>query len=151
MREIWTKTPGAVGPNDGVAIYARRAFEHMPSRSFFFILIRWLLLLVHPSLEVVRAIHVYAQKHLRVLCPAVLRALPQKQACLLRIEPRRVRVIRNQVRLSCELRHPETVIGVGREQFQECRCGMRWVAHGNMQLVRRDDAERGIAKFPPKL
>src|SRR6516164_9095930 len=104
MREIGTKTPSAVGPGDCMAVKAGGALKHMPSRSFSFILVRWLLLLVYPSLEVFRAIHVHAQKHLRVLRPAVLCALPQKQARLVGIEPRLVRVIRNQVRLSCKLR-----------------------------------------------
>ena len=38
----------------------------------------WLLLPAYPSLEVFRAVYVHAQKHLRVLCPAVLRALSEK-------------------------------------------------------------------------
>src|SRR5262249_24824527 len=103
MREIRTKTSGAVGPVHCVAVQARGALEHMPSRSFFFILIRWLLLLVCPSLEVLRAIYVHAQKHLRVLRPAVLRTLAEKQARLMGIQPSLVWVIRNQVCLSCEL------------------------------------------------
>src|SRR6516164_4981933 len=100
MREIRTKTSSAVGPVDCMAVKARGALEHMPSRSFFFILIRWLLLLVYPSREVLGGVHVHAQKHLRVLRPAVLCALPQKQARLAGIQPRLVRVIRNQVRFS---------------------------------------------------
>src|SRR5499427_4479680 len=151
MREIRTKTSSTVGPVDCMAVQARGALEHMPSRSFSLILIRRLLLLVYPSLEVFRAIYVRAQKHLRVLCPAVLRALPQKQARVVGIQPRLVRVIWNQVRLSCKLRHPETVIGVGGEQFQECRCGMSRVTHRDMEFVRGDDTKLGIPKFPPKL
>src|SRR5215469_17589862 len=151
MREIRTKTSSAVGPVDCMAVKTRGALEHVPSRTFSFILIRWLLLLVYPGFEAFRTIHVCAQKHLRVLCPAVLRALPQKQARLVGIQPCLVRVIRNQVRLSCELRQPETVIGVGGEQFQECRCGMSGVTHGDMEFVRGNDAKRGVAKFPPKL
>src|SRR5215471_885492 len=117
MREIRTKTSSAVGAVDCVAVQACGALEHMFSRSFFFILVRWLLLLVCPGLEVFRAIYVRAQKHLCVLCPAVLRTLAEKQACIVGIQPRLVRVIRNQVCLSCELRYPEAVIGVGRKQF----------------------------------
>src|SRR5215471_4709588 len=151
MREIRTKTSSAVGAVDCVAVQAGRALEHMSSRSFFFILVRWLLLLVCPCLEVFRAIYVHAQEHLCVLCPAVLRTLPEKQARIVRIQPHLVRVIRNQVRLSCKLRHPEAVIGVCGEQFQECRCWMSGVTHGDMEFVRGDDAKRGISKFPPKL
>src|SRR5580704_3882004 len=67
------------------------------------------------------------------------------------IEPSLVWVIRNQVCLSCKLRYPETVIGVGGKQFQECRRGMIGVTHGDMEFVSGDDAELGIPKFPPKL
>src|SRR5215471_4470947 len=151
MREIRTKMPSAVGAVDCVAVQARGALEHMSSRSFFFILVRWLLLLVCPSLEVFRAIYVHAQKHLCVLCPAVLRTLPEKQARIVGIQPRLVRVIWNQIRLSCKLRNPEAVIGVRGKQFQECRCGMRGVTHGDMEFVRSDNAELGVPKFPPKL
>src|SRR5215470_6369387 len=70
MREIRTKMPSAVGAVDCVAVQARGALKHMSSRSFFLILLRWLLLLVCPSLEVFRAIYVHAQKHLCVLFPA---------------------------------------------------------------------------------
>src|SRR5215470_6277242 len=151
MRKIRAKTSSAVGAVECVAVQARGALEHMSSRSLFFILVRWLLLLVCPSLEVFRAIYVRAQKHLCVLCPAVLRTLPEKQARIVGIEPRLVRVIWNQVRLPCELRHPEAVIGVGGKQFQKCRCGMSRVTHGDMEFVRGDDTERRIAEFPPKL
>src|ERR1700758_4463405 len=104
----------------------------MSSRSFFSIRIRWLLLPTYPGVE-------------------VLRALAEKQARLMGIEPTPVWVIRNQVCLSCELRHPEAVIGVGGKQFQERRCGMSGVTHGDVEFVRGNDAELGIPKFPPKL
>src|SRR5215472_9752742 len=117
MREIRTKTSIAVGAVDCVAVQARGALEHMSSTSFFFILVCRLLLLVCPSLKVFRAIYVHAQKHLCVLCPTVLRTLSEKKASIVGIQPRLVRVIRNQVCLSCKLRHPEAVIGVGRKQF----------------------------------
>src|SRR5882762_749752 len=134
-----------------MAIQARSSLEDQSSHGFFCILIRWLLLCAYPELEVFRTIHVHAQQHLRVLRTAVLRALAKKQTALVRIEPRFVHAIRNPVCLSCKLRYPETVIRVGGKQFQECRCGMRRVAHGNMEFVRGDHAESGIAKFPPKL
>src|SRR5215467_14228344 len=112
MCEIRAKTSSAVGAVDCVAVQARGALKHMSSHSFFLIQLRWLLLLVCPSLEVFRAIYVHAQKHLCVLCPAVLRALPKKQTCLVGIEPSLVWVIRNQVSFSRKLRNPKTVVGV---------------------------------------
>src|SRR6266852_2147675 len=67
------------------------------------------------------------------------------------VDPSPVWVIRNQVCLSCKLRYPEAMIRVGGKQSQEGRCGKRWIAHGNMEFIRGDDAELGILKFPPKL
>src|SRR5215467_13664341 len=101
MREIRAKTPSAVGAVDCVAVQAGGALEHMSSCSLFLILARWLLLLVCPSCEGFLAIYVNAQEHLCVLCPAVLCTLPEKKTRLVGIQPRLVRVIRNQVRLSC--------------------------------------------------
>src|SRR5882762_720380 len=52
-----------------------------PTRScggFLFIPLRWLLLPAYPGVEVFWGIHVYAQEHLRVLCPAELCALTEK-------------------------------------------------------------------------
>src|SRR5215470_3263711 len=117
MRKIRAKTSSAVGAVECVAVQARGALEHMSSRSLFFILVRWLLLLVCPSLEVFRAIYVHAQKHLCVLCPAVLRTLPEKQARIVGIEPSLVWVIRNQVCLSRELGNPKTVVRISGKQF----------------------------------
>src|SRR6267142_2965161 len=134
-----------------MAVHARSSLEDKSSRSFFFILIRWLLLRSCPGVEVFWRIHVYAQQHLRVLSPAVLRALTEKQARLMGIDPSLVWVIRNQVCLSCKLRYPEAVIRVGGKQFQECRCGMSGVTHGDMEFVRGDDPETGIPEFPPEL
>src|SRR5262249_3724516 len=122
--EVWTETSSAVGAANPMTIYASSRFKDVSSRGFFLILIRRLLLCAYPGIEVFRGIHIHAQKHLRVLCPAVLRALAEKQASIAGIQPSLVWVIGNQVCLSRELRHPEAVIRVRGEQFQKCRCGM---------------------------
>src|SRR5277367_1589206 len=96
-----------------MAIQARCSLENTSSHSFSCILIRRLLLRAYPELEVLRTIHVHAQEHLRVLCPAILRALTKKQSGLVRIEPGFVHPIRNQVGLSGKLWYPETVIRIG--------------------------------------
>src|SRR4029077_5987414 len=151
VSQVWAKTPGAVCPVDCMAVQARSSLEDASSRDCFFIFVRLLLLFAHPRLEVFRSIHVRAQKHFRVLGAAVLCALAKKQAGLVRIEPRFVYPIRNQVGLSSKLWYPETVIRVGGKQFQECRCGMRRVTHGNMGFSVGNHTEPGIAEFPPKL
>jgi hypothetical protein len=61
-----------------MTVQARGGFEDTLPRGFFFILTRWLSLLAYPGVEVFRGIHIHAQEHLRVLRPAVLRALPEK-------------------------------------------------------------------------
>src|SRR5262245_29017759 len=151
MRQVRTKTPSAVSRGDCVAVDAGGSLEDLSSNGFSFILIGWLLLPVYPSIEVFRAVYVHAQQHLRVLSPAILCTLAEKQARFVGIEPRLVWVIRDQVCLSRKLRYPEAVVGIGGEQFQERRCGMSGIAHGDMEFVRGDDAELWIAKFPPKL
>src|SRR5262249_50206094 len=144
--EVRTKTAVAVRPVDRMAIQAGCSLEDLSSSGLLFIIVCWLLLPFHPGLEVFRAVYVYAQKHLRVLRPAVLRTLPEKYAGLMRIQPCLVRVIWNQVCLPGKLWYPETVIRISGKQFQECRCRVSSVAHGNMEFVRRDHAESGIAK-----
>ena len=81
-----------------------------------------------------------------MLRAAILRALAEKDARLMRVQPHFVDAIRNEVCLSGKLRNPETVVGVGGKQLQ-----VRGRTHGNMQLVRCDNAECWITKFPPKL
>jgi hypothetical protein len=44
--------------------------------------------------------HVYAEQHLRVLRPAVLRTLPKKKARFVRVNPDAIRMIRDQVRFA---------------------------------------------------
>src|SRR4029077_4232767 len=78
--QVWAETPGTVCASNGVAVQASSRFEDVPSSRFFFILIRGVSLGVGPSSKLFRVVHVNAQKHLRVLCPAVLRALPKKKA-----------------------------------------------------------------------
>src|SRR5262245_37109466 len=117
MREIRTKTSSAVGAANRMTIHTSGCFKDVSSRGFFFILTRRLSLFAHPGVEVFRGIHIHAQQHLRVLRAAVLRALAEKQARLMRIEPHLVWVIRDQVGLSCKLGNPKTVISVRGEQL----------------------------------
>ena len=117
------------GPNRPLAAVPATAWQLMqavvsktcrPSRS----LIRErrrLLLLLNPRDRIQRAVHGDAQQHLGVLGSAVLRALPQVDARLVRVNPRLVHAVRNQVRLAGQARNPEAVIRVGGQQRDECR------------------------------
>src|SRR5262249_14734049 len=62
-----------------------------------------------------------------------------------------VHAVRNQIDLAGELRNPEAVVGVGRQQRQEGRSESQRIAHRNVQLVGRDDTERRVAVLPPEL
>src|SRR6266705_88914 len=76
--QVWAETPGTVCASNGVAVQASSRFEDMSSSRFFFILIRRLSLRADPGSKLFGVVHVNAQKHLRVLCPAVLCALTEK-------------------------------------------------------------------------
>src|SRR5260370_42103854 len=106
-----------------MTVHARGCFEDMLPAELFFVLMRWPLLRMYPGVEVFMAVHVYAQKHLRVLCSAILSALPEKNASLVRVELRLVHAIGNQVCFAGSMRYPEAGISVAGKQFQECRYG----------------------------
>ena len=104
-----------------------------------------------PAIEILARVHVDAQQHLRVLGPAVLRALPEVQPRLLGVDPHLVHAVRDEVRLARQTRDPEAVRDVGGEQPEECRRRAGRVADRHVQLVRRDDPQRGIPELPPPL
>jgi hypothetical protein len=86
-----------------------------------------------------------------VLRAAILRALAEIDSRPGRVHPHLVYAIRNQVGFSAELGDPEAVVGIGRQQLQECWCRVGRIARRNVQLVGRDDAELWISKLPPVL
>src|SRR5579862_7553617 len=94
-----------------------------------------LLLFMNPAVKLLGRLHVDAQKHLGVLRSAILRALSQEQAGLVRIDPHLIGMIGNQIGFSAEPGHPKTVVSICREQRQECRGWTRWTAYRHMQLV----------------
>ena len=104
-----------------------------------------------PALEVLGRIDDDSQKHLRVLRPAELGALPQVHPGQPGIDPRRVDLVRDQVGLPRETGDPEAVRHVGGEEGQKRGRGMGGIADRQVQLVGRDDPERGIAELPPPL
>src|SRR5271167_2117534 len=121
MRQI--RTVGAIcrGACNGVAVDAGRLLEDTLSLGRLVSDVRWLLLLVNPSIEIFTRVDVYAQKHFGVLGSAVLRALPQIKSGLVGVHPHTVRVVWYKVRLSAQARHPEAVIRVRGKQREDCR------------------------------
>ncbi len=77
MSQVWAETSFRWSPRDSVAVDARRRFKHafaggLRGRS------GQLLLLVNPPLEFLARLHIDADEHFRVLCPAILGALAQE-------------------------------------------------------------------------
>ena len=67
----------------------------------------------HPAIEVLSGVDVDAQEHLRVLRAAVLGALALVEPGLVRVDPGVVDLVRDQIRLARQARHPEAVGHVG--------------------------------------
>src|SRR5712671_2756334 len=151
MRQIRTEPAGCHRAADGVAIYACGCLEDASACDLLRILIRSPLLVSDPGFKNFGGVYRDAEEHLRVLRAAILRALAEIDARLVRVYPHFIYAIRNQVCLSGKLRNPETVISVGGKQYPECRCGMNRIAHRDVQFVGRHDAERRISEFPPEL
>ena len=145
------KRPLAARAGHGVAVDAGGRLEDLTSLGHGLTRDRRLLLFLNPAIEFSARLHVHAQQHLGVLGSAVLRALPQVEPGLVRVDPRLVRAVRNQVGLAGQPRNPEAVIHVGGQQRDERRGRIRRVADRNMQFVGRDDVQPWIAILPPEL
>ena len=86
-----------------------------------------------------------------MLRSAILRALSEEEARLLRLDPRLVGEVRDQVGLAREPRDPEAVIGIGGQELQERGRRIRRVGDRNVELVRGHDVLPRIAILPPEL
>src|SRR5512138_310024 len=97
MREI--RTEAAIGSRAryGVTVDTGRGLEDLTSLGDGLIRDCLLLLFLNPAIEFSARLHVHTQQHLGVLGSTVLRALPQVEPSLVRINPRVVHAVRNQV------------------------------------------------------
>ena len=86
-----------------------------------------------------------------MLRSTVLRALAEVQTGLLRVHPRGIGMVGNQVGLTRETGDPEAVIRIGGEQGDESWRGVSRVAYRHVKLIRGHDVQTRIAIFPPKL
>src|SRR5262245_18517016 len=92
-----------------------------------------------------------AKAHFRVLRPAILGAVAEICARLLRLDPHPVDAVGDQVAIPRELRDPETMYDVRRFERQESDLTPTRFADRDVQLIRRDDSKIGIAELPPPL
>src|SRR5690349_13885261 len=92
------------GPRDRMAIDAGRPVEYTATllgiRTEARLLSLRLLLELNPFVEIGFRIDHHAEKHLAVLRSAVLRALAKEETGFVRVDPRIVLVIRDEVRLA---------------------------------------------------
>src|SRR5205807_751921 len=79
MRQVWAKASISRCSRYGVAVDTRSAFESTPAGAHACVLNRRLLLRAYPRGKIPGTIHKDAQKHLGMLCPAVLCALAEKR------------------------------------------------------------------------
>src|SRR6266581_4748391 len=99
-RSMHAEAPVCRCAADRVTVDAGRRFENAPARDCFLVLSRGLLLRSNPRVKIFSTVDRYAQEHLAVLRPAILRTLAEKDARAMRIHPHAVRVVRNQVGLA---------------------------------------------------
>src|SRR5262245_64702286 len=92
-----------------------------------------------------------AKAHFRVLRPAILGAVAEICARLLRLDPHSVDAVGDQVGLPRQLRYPETMYDVRRFERHGSDLTLTRRTDRNVQLIRRDNSQIGIAKFPPPL
>src|SRR6266576_4579586 len=94
-----TEAAVRIGAADGVTVHAGRRLEDLPAASDGGIRARRSALRFDPAVEVLARVDVHAQQHLGVLRAAILGALAEVEARLARVDPHRIRVVGNQVRL----------------------------------------------------
>src|ERR1700751_4740926 len=115
-----------------MAVHAGIPLKHLPASDCTSVLDCGFLLGANPAGKLLRPIHRNTEKHLGVLCSTILCTLAKKDAGALRIHPHSVGMVRNEIRLACKLRHPETVVSIGREELQERGRRVTGIAHWNV-------------------
>src|SRR5262245_10363274 len=144
--QVRPEAAGGIRAAHRVTAHARRLLEHLPAGGDGGVVRGRLPLRGDPARELLRRLHDHPQQHVRVLRATELGALTDVESRLPRREPHRVLVIRDDVGLAGEPRHPEAVHDVGR---LERHVGRR--AHRNVHLVRGGDAQVRILELPPPL
>src|SRR5882724_6663579 len=121
MREVWSKSSVPDGATDRMAIDTGGSFENQFASRRGWTALRGLLLLLHPSVKILTRVHIDAEQHLRVLGAAVLGTLPEVQSGAFRLNPHRVHLVGDEIRLARKTGHPEAMHNVRRAQFEEGR------------------------------
>src|SRR5262249_34004285 len=136
---------------DGVAIDARGGEKDRTPCRRLRVFRRRSSLRRNPTGELFGGMRDDAKAHFRVLRPAILGAIAEIRGRTLPLYPHPVDAVGDQVGLPRELRDPETMYDVIRFECQGCDLTPARFADRDVQLVRRDDAQIGIAKLPPPL
>ncbi len=154
MGEVRAKAAVRRRTGNGVTIDTGNPFEYFLPFSGDVIWRRqlcFLTLFFDPGVEVCSRLDVDAQKHLRVLSSAVLSALAQIKAGLVRLDPHPVGMVRNQISLARQSRHPPAVIRICGIQLEERGRRMVRIAYRDVKLIRGHHIEARVAILPPEL
>src|SRR5258706_9575258 len=119
MREVWSKSSISDRAINRVTVDTSRSFENEAPGGGGRVVLGELLLSLHPSLKVLRRVHIHTQQHLRVLGAAVLGALADEKPRPFRLNPHRVHFVGDEVGLASQTRHPETVHNVRGTQIEK--------------------------------
>src|SRR5262249_5402306 len=134
MRQIRPECSFGRSALDGVAVDARcREKALTPGRRQLAFLRGWTLRRP-PAGELIGGMRDNANAHFRVLRPAILSAVAEVRAHLLRLDPHPVDAVRDQIGLPRELRDPETMRDVHRFERQESELAPAGFADRNVQL-----------------
>src|ERR1700683_5592547 len=105
----------------------------------------------HPSIENRPWLNYHADQHHCVLSTAKLRTLAEIDPCLVRIDPHRIDPVGDKICLAGQARDPKAMRDIRGLQLDPGWRGMCRIAERNMQFIRRDDSQIGIAQLPPPL
>src|SRR5579859_4267300 len=113
MRQIRAKASGRRSSRHSMAVNAGIPLKYSFADQYARIFDSRSLLGANPRSKLLRPIHRNAEEHFRVLCSAVLCTLPQKDTGSFRVHPHSVGMVRDEVGLTCKLRHPKAVVSIG--------------------------------------
>ena len=95
MRQVRAEASISDGAPNRVAVYASCCFENASAGGYILVEHCRLLLGADPGGKLFGVVNANPQQHLRVLRAAILRALAEKNSCLVRIHPHVIHAIRN--------------------------------------------------------
>src|SRR5262249_39641420 len=145
------KSPRGLRSPDGMTVDTGSGKEKIAAGPRLRIVRRRLPLGCRPLFEVLGRGHDDAEQHPGMLQAAILPAIPNISTGLCWLDPHPVFLIRNQISLAGELRHPETMGDIHRLELEKGWPSLARLTDRHMHLIRGHDAQLWVANFPPPL